>query len=132
VVSDTKRAKFLSALMNGASVKDACKQGGFSRTTAYDLRDSSAEFARAWDDAIEDSTDVLVSEARTRALDASDKAAHTLLMFLIRAARPEYRDNYKTETEITHKTVHEVDLGYSADEMLTVKKILKAAEGHDE
>jgi hypothetical protein len=53
-------------------------------------------------------------------------------MFLIRAARPEYRDNYKTETEITHKTVHEVDLGYSADEMLTVKKILKAAEGHDE
>jgi hypothetical protein len=132
VVSDTKRAKFLAALFNGGSVKDACKQAGFSRTTAYDLRDSSDEFRRAWDDAIEDSTDVLVSEARKRALNEEDKAAHTLLMFLIRAARPEYRDNYKTETEITHKTVHEVDLGYSADEMLTVKKILKAAEGHDE
>jgi hypothetical protein len=132
VVSDTKRAKFLAALFNGGSVKDACKQAGFSRTTAYDLRDSSDEFRRAWDDAIEDSTDVLVSEARKRALNEEDKAAHTLLMFLIRAARPEYRDNYKTETEITHKTVNEIDWKIDDKELAEALKHYESAARHDE
>jgi hypothetical protein len=132
VVSETKRAKFLCVLLNGGSVKDACKQAGFSRTTAYDLRDSSDEFRRAWDDAIEDSTDVLVSEARKRALNEEDKAAHTLLMFLIRAARPEYRDNYKTETEITHKTVNEIDWKIDDKELAEALKHYESAARHDE
>jgi hypothetical protein len=53
-------------------------------------------------------------------------------MFLIRAARPEYRDNYKTETEITHKTVNEIDWKIDDKELAEALKHYESAARHDE
>lgn len=88
----------------------ACKAAGIrSRKTAYRHRERYPVFARRWDDAIEDSNDLLETEARRRAHDGVDdpvyykderidvvkKYSDTLLMFLMKANRPEkYRDNY--------------------------------------
>jgi hypothetical protein len=51
----------------------------------YDWRSGDADFAAAWDAAVETGTDMLEDEATRRALEGSD----LLLIFLLRAKRPE-------------------------------------------
>ena len=85
------QAGFLAALAAVGTVRAACAAVGVSRSVVYDRRKACPAFAAEWDDASESGVDELVYEARKRAMTRSD----TLLMFLIKAARPEYRDNYK-------------------------------------
>jgi hypothetical protein len=59
---------FLDSLRQHSVVARACRDAGISSSTAYALRRSDADFAAAWDNAIEDATDALVDEARRRAL----------------------------------------------------------------
>ena len=54
-----KRAKFLAELAAGMSVGAACRSARISRTPAYAWRNDDAEFAAAWDSAIEEGTDEL-------------------------------------------------------------------------
>ncbi|GBC94467.1 hypothetical protein HRbin16_00248 [bacterium HR16] len=85
---------FLAALSRGCTVSLSAKLAGVSRQAAYKARARSRTFADAWQDALESGTDVLEDEAVRRALAGSD----TLLMFLLKARRPEkFRDNVRVE-----------------------------------
>lgn len=89
-----KREAFLTILSNGGTVKEAREAAGISRSSIYDWRKADEDFAAAWDHAYEEGTDELETEAVRRAKDGSD----TLMIFLLKARRPEkYRDNVKHE-----------------------------------
>lgn len=80
---------FLKALALEASVTKASQVAGINRDTAYSAYGKDEAFAKAWDDAIEESVDDLESVARTRAKDGSD----VLLIFMLKAWRPaKYRE----------------------------------------
>ena len=86
---------FLQALERSTTVSEAARAAGIGRRTAYDRRKRDEEFARAWDDTLESAIEELEQEAVRRAKDGSDQ----LLMFLLRARRPEvYSERYR----ITH------------------------------
>ncbi len=94
------REKFLAALARGCSVSQAARLAGISRQHAYRCRSRSQTFAQQWEDAIEQGTDALEDEAVRRALAGSD----TLLMFLLKARRPEkYRDNVRVEHDASRE-----------------------------
>ena len=81
---------FLAVLADGYSVHKAAHSIGFARSTVYKWREEDEDFKRRWDDAVEAGTDVLEDRARDRAMDQSD----TLLIFTLKARRPEkYREN---------------------------------------
>lgn len=100
---------FLKALANSGIVLVACKTAGIGRSIAYQTRRKNAKFAEQWDDAIEDSLDILEAEARTRATKGTARPvfyqgskcgeiqeySDALIMFLLKGGRPEkYRENY--------------------------------------
>jgi hypothetical protein len=88
------RATFLKTLAKTPSVTMAAKAAGIPRRTAYDHREKDPEFAQAWDDALNQSLDVLEHEVYQRAL----KDDAQLAMFLLKAHRPSiYRDNQRIE-----------------------------------
>lgn len=98
-----KREAFLDALSDTASVVSACKVSGLARRTAYDWRRDDEGFAAAWDAALDIGTDALEDEATRRAFEGWDEPVHyqgiatssvrkysdTLLMFMLKARRPE-------------------------------------------
>lgn len=61
------RAAFLAALRETGTVRDACEAAGIGRQTAYDLRAADPTLAREWDEALQDSADLLEREAVRRA-----------------------------------------------------------------
>jgi hypothetical protein len=88
------REQFLRALARSPSVTMACKAAGIPRRTAYAHKEKDADFAAAWDDALNQSLDALEHEVYQRAL--TDDAQ--LAMFLLKAHRPSiYRDNQRIE-----------------------------------
>jgi hypothetical protein len=104
--------KFLEALAASPNVTEACRLAGVKRRTAYALKERNAEFAAAWEDALEQSTDDLVGEAWRRARVGTDKPvfyqgdecgrireySDTLTIFLLKAHRPHvYGDKNKLE-----------------------------------
>lgn len=85
---------FLEALAESGMVVEACKRCGVSRSTAYRARQGDEDFALAWADIEERTTEQLEAVVMRRAIDGSD----TLAMFLLKARRPEkYRENVKIE-----------------------------------
>lgn len=120
-----KKATFLAELKVGKTVSEAAKNAAVGRRTFYDWRDQDAEFRQAWDDAIEESIEVLEDEVRKRALDRNDKSSHLLLMFLLKKHKPEYRENFKREVKITHEKVEEFH--FSEEEMNNALTILRDA-----
>lgn len=95
-----KRARFLDALREHGTVYAACQASGVPRTTVYRWREDDADFAAAWDAAIEDVTDMLEREAIRRATEGSD----TLMIFLLKANRPEkYRETNNLQVKATHE-----------------------------
>lgn len=103
-----KGEKFLKTLrQTGGNVSRACKAEGIARRTAYDWRNDDADFAAAWDEAVEAGLDDLEQEAYRRAFRGTRKpvyqggklAGHvqeysdTLAIFLLKGGRPnKYRD----------------------------------------
>lgn len=70
----------------------ACYEAGVSTAGAYKLRKNNPKFAQDWEDAQEIGLNSLEDVANERARGDSD----VLLMFLLKAHRPEkYRDNFK-------------------------------------
>ena len=63
-----KQRLFLAALGDLGCVRDACKRVGMSKTSAYRLRERSAEFAAAWDAALDRAATVLEQVAYDRAV----------------------------------------------------------------
>ncbi len=66
-------------------VAEAARVAGVGRSTAYDRRKRDEEFAAAWDELVEASTEELEHEAIRRAKNGSD----VLLMFMLKARRPQ-------------------------------------------
>lgn len=90
-----KRANaLLDALRSGCAIGTACARAGIGRTTLHLWRKADSAFDAAVEDAIDYGTDVLEDVARDRAVRQSD----TLLIFLLKARRPEkYRETVRTE-----------------------------------
>jgi hypothetical protein len=80
-----RRARFLTAIGAGNSVTAACQVAGLGHTAAYQWRADDGDFAAAWDDAADQSVDLLEDEARRRAMTQSD----LLLIFMLRHRRPD-------------------------------------------
>jgi hypothetical protein len=108
------RWAFLGMLARSASVSTACTAAGVSRDTAYRHRGRFPRFRAKWDEALEVSVDALAAEARLRAFDRNDPASARMLMFLLKAHRPEvYRDNYRPAVDYS-----DLDLTRLTDEEL--------------
>lgn len=107
------RDRFLAALRRDGVVAYAAKAARVTRTYVYEVRESDPAFAAAWADAIEEATDALEREAIRRATkglkrhkrtfyrgvevadDVETEYSDTLLMFLMKARRPDvYRERY--------------------------------------
>lgn len=116
---------FLEGLRKCGTVRAACEAAGVNRSTAYRRRMADPEFAREWDDALEDGIDALEEEARRRAVEgvlrpvyhggkevgAVREYSDILLIFLLKGARPwRFRDNYTP--------VPPLDLGRLSSEQL--------------
>lgn len=112
-IPDTKREQFLDALGETANVSKAAAVTGISRQRFYRLRDADDTFAQAWDAAFEQGVDALEEEALRRAIEgevnkvyyggkeigATRKLSDSLLMFLLKALRPErYKERPAAET----------------------------------
>lgn len=108
---------FLAALSESANVRLSCIAAGVARSTAYEVRRESPEFSKRWDEAIATAIDTLEQEAWRRAREGVRRVksisvgsgknrtykeveerdySDALLMFLLRAHRPFYRDNFRT------------------------------------
>lgn len=140
--------QFLEALSNTGNVRYACKSAGVARQTAYDFKGKDAEFAEKWDDAIDESTDVLELECRRRALhgverkrwvrsgtDAKGKPqfeqvvereySDVLLMFLLKANAPQrFREGFdlKTAVAIAASIQESADGGHARTPKAPVRK----------
>ncbi len=107
----TKRqAAFLEALAAGDTVSAALKSSAWGRTEAYKHRRTDPKFAKAWAAAEDEGTDLLIREARRRAVEGVEKTifykgtpigreinySDTLLIFLLKSRRPyEYDDGMR-------------------------------------
>src|SRR6185437_13235217 len=67
---------FLASLALTPNVAEACRQAGITRKAAYDLRKADEDFARLWDDALDESTDELVGEAYRRAREGVERPVY--------------------------------------------------------
>lgn len=100
---------FLDALRKLGNVAHSSKAAGIDRGSLYRYRARHPDFARRWQDAIDEATDVLELEARRRAVVGVERPVYQggklvgsvrefsdlLLIFLLKANRPEkYRDTY--------------------------------------
>lgn len=85
-----KKREFCLELIKDGNVTRSCDALGVGTSSAYVNRDLDEAFKAAWDEAQGIGDLALVDEARKRAMDKSD----ILLMFLIKAKFPEYRDKF--------------------------------------
>lgn len=105
---------FLDKLAQGFTVSGAAIQCGFTRALMYQLREKYPQFARDWDDAIEEGKEWLEDQARRRAVDGIDKGiwykgeqvatekqySDLLLLAMLKSRKPEYRDNPKFDAQV--------------------------------
>ncbi len=111
-ISDARKQRFLTALEETASVTAACARIVVSTRAMYEIRKRDPEFRKAWAAAIELGIDALEDEAVRRAREGVDEPvfhrgskcgnirrySDTLLMFILKAARPEkYKDRAANE-----------------------------------
>lgn len=107
-----KREIFLEHLAATGNVSESAEVSGYGRRAWYSLKDSDPEFSVAWDEALKQATDALIIEGRRRALEGVEEPvfyqgevcgyvrrySDTLLMFLVKAHRPEYATERKQLT----------------------------------
>jgi|SRR5882724_9761746 len=98
---------------NGGFVGKACEAVKVSKPSVYAWRKRHVVFASAWDRVVDLATEDLEREARRRAHDGVEepvyyqgevvghirKYSDTLLMFTIKARKPEYRDKIQVDVK---------------------------------
>lgn len=108
-----KKAQFLASLRKTPNVTVAARAADMARSGAYALRERDTEFAKAWDESIEEGVDMLEAEVSRRAFEGTMKPvtfqgvitdtfleySDTLAIFLLKAHRPE-RFRERTEVKI--------------------------------
>ena len=125
---------FIEALRTTGNVTRAAQYAGRSRNQAYHVRRHSEDFAAQWDEALGEGIDILEAEARRRAFTGIDKPvfykgkvvgstkkySDRLLMFLLRAHDPKFRDGGKV------KQTGATDVGVDRDrEKRTMERLEK-------
>lgn len=104
--TDKKDEVFFRELAAGTTIKGAAAKAGYQREACYRWRESDEDFARLWDEALEEGTQQLEEEAIRRAKGyvetriAKDGTPYeirqhsdVLLIFLLKARRPDvYRE----------------------------------------
>jgi hypothetical protein len=111
---------FIAALRNSGNIRASCLAAGISRETAYKERRRLATFAKRWDEALEESIDLLEAAARQRAMNISD----TLLIFLLKAHRPDkYGEKVRLELFI-RQTAEQL----AAEAGMTAEQLIAEAE----
>lgn len=110
--TELRKKAMLAAFAECGNVTQACKIADIGRTAHYEWLKDDPEYAKAFDDALEQATDRLEQEARRRAVEGTIKPvfykgdecgyvreySDTLLIFLLKGANPnKYRDNIKQE-----------------------------------
>jgi len=107
------RHAFLADLQTNGIVSHAAIAAGIDKKTAYNEYHRNKDFASAWDEAVETATDSLENEAIRRARDGVEEPvfyqgeqvgkvkrySDGLLMFLLRANRPKFRNDAKPADE---------------------------------
>jgi hypothetical protein len=131
--------RFLKYLAQSGNVAWSCEKARIRQGAAYQERKVNALFAAQWAEAMEVSLSVLEVEARRRAVEGTllpvyskgkkvgvaTKYSDTLLMFLMKAAKPEvYRDNVSIEHNVGEKTLS------TAAALISAMRV--AASSHDE
>jgi hypothetical protein len=106
-------------LRTHGNVSEACAAAQIGRQSAYDWRNDDADFAAAWDEALDEAADTMEREAWRRAVEGTEKPvfgslgrgegtgevgrireySDTLLIFMLKAARPE---KFRERTETRH------------------------------
>jgi len=87
--------QFIKVLSLTANVRASCDAAQIGRTAVYLRRKEDPDFARAWEDAVEDAIDSLELAGYQRALDGSNDS---LLMFFLKTRRrPVYGDVTRLE-----------------------------------
>lgn len=127
------RVEWLENFEKLGTVVLACKATGVGRSTVYEWKQKYEEFALAWADIEEATTEAMEREAYRRAVEGTTKPlisagkhvtdvqeySDTLLIFMLKSRRPDkYRDNFKIEHsgKVEH-TVTELE-GLSDGELL--------------
>ncbi len=109
------RPAFLKSMKKLGNVTRACTAAKIGRSTAYDMYESDADFAKDWEEALEEATDLLELEARRRAekgvrtpiyqggLLVGHKQMYSdgLMQVLLKANRPE---KFKDYSAVDHTT----------------------------
>ena len=112
------RETFLAELAARGNVSAAAAAAGLSRVTFYEWRNADADFAAAWDAALETAIDAMELEARRRAVEGVQKPivgrigkdqdgiityvteySDQLMTLLLKAHRP---DKYRERQDIHH------------------------------
>lgn len=102
--------RFLALIRTGSPLLHACHQLGIARSTAYTRIRDEPEFKTQYEEAVEYQRDALAKEAFRRAHDGVDEPvffhgevcghvkrySDSLLMRLLQAKDPQYRDQSKT------------------------------------
>lgn len=113
------KPKFLAALRTVPNVRHACEEAGIDRSLAYQQRQRDEVFAVAWHDALEEGLDAMERVAHVRAtagqrmtktvtrtladgtqevtVTAEQHISDTLLMFMLKRYRPEFRESFRVE-----------------------------------
>lgn len=121
LTTDT-RDDFLKTLAATGNVSLAAEAAGMSRQALYRLRAADDAFAQAWAEALEEAVDALDAEARRRAVEGSCRPvfyrgqvvgemrhySDTMLMFLLRAHRPEIYGSRAVGAEDDERVILEV------------------------
>jgi len=87
--------RFLERLAQTGNVMLSAKAAGVPRCTVYRWRGKWSTFAEEWDSALDEAVDMLEGMAWKRAAKQSDR----LLMFLLKAHRPDF---YKERKALEH------------------------------
>lgn len=118
---------FLLKLRELPNVRAACEYAGISRVAAYKLRDKSLVFKRLWVEAVQDSIDRLEESAYERAIEGK---SDTLLVFLLKAYRPEVFDVGRRDIEVENEQGLAFEL--TEDERIArLQKLLGRVEERD-
>lgn len=106
-VPDSRIEKFIELLRTTGNVTTSALGAGVSRAAVYNLIERDEAFRQRVDEAKDESVEHLEAIARQRA----EKSSDLLLIFLLRALRPEkYREKYQA-TLSTGPTDYVIDIG---------------------